>query len=79
MKKIMDNVEVNIEYAAFVWNKERSCYERIGQPADTIALAKKMFAEKCVDPFFDNYDKDDVIFINRLVEIRTGDWEEIRY
>ena len=41
MKKIMDNVEVNIEYAAFVWNKERSCYERIGQPADTIALAKK--------------------------------------
>ena len=52
MKKLMDNVEVNIEYAAFVWNKERSCYERIGQPADTIALAKKMFAEKCVDPFF---------------------------
>ena len=42
-------------------------------------LRKKKFAEKCVDPFFDNYDKDDVIFMKRLVEIRTGDWEEFSY
>lgn len=72
-------VETYEEYAAFVWNKEKGCYEGIGRPVCSLLLAKGRFKENIQRGFFntDRYDTDKVTYKKRIVEIHAKAWEEV--
>lgn len=77
MKKIMDNVEVDVEYAAFVWHPERKRYEQIGRPVGNMLLAEGRLQERIRNGFLDGYDTNKVTYKKREVETHTKDWEDI--
>lgn len=67
---------MEMEYAAFVWNKETERYQIYGRPMATEALCKKRFHEavekKCLPQYLDSKD---VILKKRSVSVITGNWE----
>ena len=72
-------VETYEEYAAFVWNKEKGCYEGSGRPVCSLPLAKGRFIEQIQNGFLNmnRYDTDKVIYKKRIVEIHAKEWEEV--
>lgn len=80
--RLLDHKEIAVdgdyEYAAFVWNKSREEYERVGRPVGSVMLAINRYQAYAKNGWFcRDYDANKVVFKRRIVSEFCGRWEAI--